>query len=188
MSKAYLRSKGKIYFIGEDRVLCIGYEFMVYKLPPLFRLVMDWDPKVGYRSDQGITDPMWTYSVGSLGSNSTPSFCFDGVDGYLLVAQDWGHVVGIHFPLSADQQPCVRFRIHHSPLPRLGLGLYKGCTGYKGKPICRFRYQWDGDVGDNFLGTQTAEDPHFTGIFFDEETGRCIFRQNTKVIKVVDFV
>ncbi len=168
-------------------MLCVGETVLIYRIPPPSRLVMDWDPEVGYQSDQGITEPMWTYSKHPI-TLITPSFSFDGVDSYLLVVQDTADVVGFHIPLSADQQPCVRFRMSHRSMGFSGLGLYKGYTASRGAPFLRFRYKWNGDVPNKFLRTKHIKYSPVWDEYFDEETGRCVFQLGSKKIKVVDFV
>lgn len=186
MGHCLLGLKGTLYFIGEDRVLAVSENIFIYRIPPLSRLVRNWDSEGEYQSGEDITLPMWTYS--SIICLPSPSFTFDGVDSYRLVVQTLRSVVGIYIPLSPDQQPSVRFQIRRVPALPIGIGLYKGWMPRKDKPATRLGYDWDGNICASFTNAEGEGHHSFSQVLLDEETGRCILRKKCDVVEVVDFI
>ncbi len=85
-----------IHFVGEDRVLLITWSrILLYTVPPLIPLAVDWDPEIGYHTEQDVVEPTWAYSPTTISLTSPPSISFDGT-GYRLVLQISRIVVGIY--------------------------------------------------------------------------------------------
>jgi hypothetical protein len=64
--------------------------------------------------------------------------------------------------------------LHH----RLDWFIQRMCNEH-GITLCpaRFDYDWDDNTGFNFINKQSGESPDSAGLFFDEETGRCLVRK-----------
>jgi len=180
------RKGNGIYFIGEDRVLCITrYDIFIHKIPPLSHVRIDWDPTTGYHTDDNITEPLWTYSEKSLNLANSISFAFDGVD-YRLVFRNGSTIIGICIPLSSSDQPSVQLRISLDCSSPVMVGLHKGCSFSGNGAVVRYGYSWCN--GERMVvNNQGQTDPVTECVFFDEETGRCIALKQLDRVQVVDF-
>lgn len=147
---------------------------------------MDWDPAVGYRTEQDLAKPDWTYSQTTISVITPPSISFDGT-GYRLVIQVSRTVVGVYIPPSLDEQPSIRFRV---PLdfPILP-SLYKGCILYEGGTAARVGYGWESDASETFIIEPGRGASVIPETLFDAETGRCLIKGNyLEKVQVVDFL